>query len=405
MAGQKQKVQDENTPLTIVNLLESSIPPPPSVLPIPLHQTEQYPIPAMHIDESSIDGTIGVIHMVLFDTLKLSEEELRKHGVILCGGDQLMVSLTDKASASRRNDSDLQDNISRYTKPRLGLFHCKIAGNRCTANEHWGQLNSMLPWSLWKINSILGCKAISVGWKLGFLKSGIIKLFKMLQAKYSQIYGLGDVLQNFGNLEKEMYLLRILFYLTVMHLLCGNYVLPSNMVILEVLLMFWPIGCHGFLMNWLANLTGKENGFKEMDLLQEHQNIWLKIIYSAKGSNQTWAWLAMISVSIFTLRKVIHNVQLDYRIPHNGMSHTSPSTKDDIEYICSYLEQHILQSDKPECENNKWAEPIHDLLEPIIAKPKILALKMAVYNLLMSWMRMKVLIKISVQMLSWIWVI
>ncbi|KAK7027518.1 hypothetical protein VNI00_015151 [Paramarasmius palmivorus] len=31
-----------------------------------------------------------------------------------------------------------------------------------------------------------------------------------------------------------------------------------------------------FLHNWLVNLTGKPNGFKEVDLLQEHQNFWLK---------------------------------------------------------------------------------------------------------------------------------
>lgn len=31
------------------------------------------------------------------------------------------------------------------------------------------------------------------------------------------------------------------------------------------------------MMNWLANLTCKPNGFKEMDLLQEHQNFWLKV--------------------------------------------------------------------------------------------------------------------------------
>ena len=34
---------------------------------------------------------------------------------------------------------------------------------------------------------------------------------------------------------------------------------------------------HAFLMNWLANLSGKLNAFKEMDLLQEHQNFWLKV--------------------------------------------------------------------------------------------------------------------------------
>ena len=32
-----------------------------------------------------------------------------------------------------------------------------------------------------------------------------------------------------------------------------------------------------FLKNWLTNLTGKVNGFKEMDLLQEHQNFWAKV--------------------------------------------------------------------------------------------------------------------------------
>ena len=67
---------------------------------------------------------------------------------------------------------------------------------------------------------------------------------------------------------------------------------------------------HAFLMNWLANLSGKAGGFKEMDLLQEHQNfwakvcsvfnvivpmlIWLQTIYNAKGSNCSWKWLAMV---------------------------------------------------------------------------------------------------------------
>lgn len=31
------------------------------------------------------------------------------------------------------------------------------------------------------------------------------------------------------------------------------------------------------LNNWLVNLTGRVNGFKEVDLLQEHQNFWAKV--------------------------------------------------------------------------------------------------------------------------------
>jgi hypothetical protein len=35
---------------------------------------------------------------------------------------------------------------------------------------------------------------------------------------------------------------------------------------------------NAFLMNWLANLGDKVDGFKEMDLLQEHQNFWAKVL-------------------------------------------------------------------------------------------------------------------------------
>jgi hypothetical protein len=32
-----------------------------------------------------------------------------------------------------------------------------------------------------------------------------------------------------------------------------------------------------WLMNWLANLSGCPNRFKEMDLLEEHLNFWAKV--------------------------------------------------------------------------------------------------------------------------------
>jgi hypothetical protein len=32
-------------------------------------------------------------------------------------------------------------------------------------NEHWGKANSKSPWSLWKVNTLLGRKAISAGWQ------------------------------------------------------------------------------------------------------------------------------------------------------------------------------------------------------------------------------------------------
>lgn len=68
---------------------------PPDVLSIPVHRTEQYPLPAALIDESTIDGTLDVIDYIFFQTLELTEEELKAHGPFLSAGDQLSVVLTD----------------------------------------------------------------------------------------------------------------------------------------------------------------------------------------------------------------------------------------------------------------------------------------------------------------------
>jgi hypothetical protein len=87
-----------------------------------------------------------------------------------------------------------------------------------------------------------------------------------------------------------------------------------------------------------------------------------KIIYTAKGSNRSWEWLSMITVSIFTLRDVIRQVQVDYKIPHNGISHTSPSTTDDINELREYLKQHKLQTYTPNRDNNTAAVPTRDLM-------------------------------------------
>lgn len=117
-----------------------------------------------------------------------------------------------------------------------------------------------------------------------------------------------------------------------------------------------------WLMNWLANLSGKVNGFKEMDLLQEHQNFWAKIIYCAKGSNRSWEWLAMVSVSIFALRDVIRQVQSEYKTPFNATSHTSPSAEADLKTLRNYLKSEQLQTYKFDRDNNQYATPVRDLL-------------------------------------------
>ncbi|TDL17322.1 hypothetical protein BD410DRAFT_730160 [Rickenella mellea] len=90
---------------------------------------------------------------------------------------------------------------------------------------------------------------------------------------------------------------------------------------------------NAFLMNWLVNTTGLKDRFKEIDLLQEHQNFWAK------------------------------DLQVQYNIPHNGNSHTSPCTETDINTLRKYLHEHKIQSYEPKRPDNEHALPVRDLME------------------------------------------
>ena len=79
----------------------------PSVYQIPLHQRKQYPLPAMHIDESSLDGTLEVLDTIITRHLKFTVEDLQKHGILICAGDQLSKLLVDKVSLSLMHDESM----------------------------------------------------------------------------------------------------------------------------------------------------------------------------------------------------------------------------------------------------------------------------------------------------------
>jgi hypothetical protein len=67
----------------------------PEVDPIAVHKTDQYPLPAMHEDESSIEGTIRVYAQILRN-LGVTDDDLRAHRLLFNDGDLLTDSLVDK---------------------------------------------------------------------------------------------------------------------------------------------------------------------------------------------------------------------------------------------------------------------------------------------------------------------
>ncbi|KAK0219336.1 hypothetical protein EDD85DRAFT_924132 [Armillaria nabsnona] len=102
----------------------------------------------------------------------------------------------------------------------------------------------------------------------------------------------------------------------------------------------WPKGIRDIILNnWLVNTTGRDNGFCEVDLMQEHMNFWIKSFYKAHGSNASWEWLEMISPCVNILRHFTRS--LNSVLGANlGTNHAPPDLMKDIAAIMKSLKQH-----------------------------------------------------------------
>ncbi|KAJ7721241.1 hypothetical protein B0H14DRAFT_2642513 [Mycena olivaceomarginata] len=280
-------------------LLESC----PEIDQIQLHKTEQFPLSAMHEDESTLEG----------------DYHRDKQAV----------------EGARRNSTDPLESMQPLVR-RLGIFHAKMAGNRLVVNEHWGKPNATIPGGLcWEHTQLLQRKPISAGWKskkaapwkpchelLQISSAGHVRdafrihcgeaSFPEWAAKAS----FGDFVAVSGKVYSSLYTTAayddacarneatrnaafensvlynrdsLLYLLLVSSIKAGD--IGRVILVFRIWATYDPVLQKFFLHNWLVNIIGIINRFKEVDLLQEHQNFWAKIVYNAKGVNQSWSWL------------------------------------------------------------------------------------------------------------------
>uniref|UniRef100_A0A0W0FXV9 DUF6589 domain-containing protein n=1 Tax=Moniliophthora roreri TaxID=221103 RepID=A0A0W0FXV9_MONRR len=95
------------------------------------------------------------------------------------------------------------------------------------------------------------------------------------------------------------------------------------------------------LNNWLANVDGKEERCVEVDLLQEHLNFWIKVLYKAHGSNMSWDWIAMIvpCVNILHRLAIVMNTSLGH---WQGTKHSAVDLQNNIWKLMRNHREHGL---------------------------------------------------------------
>ncbi|KAF8211168.1 hypothetical protein K438DRAFT_1958305 [Mycena galopus ATCC 62051] len=398
----------------------------PEVFQIPLHKTMQYPLPAMKLDESTLDGTLQVYFTIL-QNLGISDKELEVHGLMFDDGDLLTDALKEKLESARRNSIAPIAGM-RASCRRWGLFHGQMAGGRLTVNEHWGSPNSLWAGGLWwEHNKLLKRKPLMAGWggKKATewrpahelinisLPAHIVDGFRIYCEKddlaewaktatpaefdvvaktvFQKLYSTAVVNELRSREARDitlenaiLYNRDALFYVEFTHAIkTGDIGRVLNVLSIWMVMMRSPktmpryadamfetlVRIRSFppkelyLVNWLVNLTGKIFGFKPVDLLQEHQNFWAKIIYNAKGTNKSWKWLSMITVCIFTLREAMRTVQTAFKIPTYSEKHKTPPIDEEVALIAKALQVNSIQSYIEHRPANDHISPVRDLIK------------------------------------------
>ncbi|KAJ7724186.1 hypothetical protein DFH07DRAFT_759173 [Mycena maculata] len=110
--------------------------------------------------------------------------------------------------------------------------------------------------------------------------------------------------------------------------------------VLHNIVNVWSNGLrHTILHNWLLCPTGKINAFVEVDLVQEHLNLWIKKIYKADGDGHSWDWLGLVSPCVDVLRRLATSINTDLRA-RQGNKHTIPDLDNDIQSLMASLSEH-----------------------------------------------------------------
>nr|VWO97743.1 Pre-mRNA-splicing ATP-dependent RNA helicase PRP28 (EC [Ganoderma boninense] len=402
---------------------------------IPLTKTEPYPLPAMHIDESSTTGNAEVIDAIWKELNHDLTSPQFLDTTQLTFGDQLSIARLRTIIANRAGHEDPSRSYSNIVLGP-GFFHHQMALVHGIVSTHWGDPSSgsRNPACLSFFNTILDRKPIVLSSLPPYrvcrdlifdtlsacalhclhLVSGAKSLedyaskvtFPKLCEDVSQVlaeYGTpgstvsdlrdtrhtelaerqrefsarpqttppepapdhfakpfkgGDmvyenaciflrdvlILREFNDAIRGGYsgrIVRLLKILALMYRGSGRVKYAHELLhVIHNLTRIWPDSLRKVMMNnWLVNPTGKANAWVPVDLMQEHMNFWIKVIYKAQGSNASWDWLRTISPCIALLRNVATqmNSTLGARL---GTKHQAPDRSRDLATLQNSMREH-----------------------------------------------------------------
>ncbi|KAG0247890.1 hypothetical protein BG011_000766 [Mortierella polycephala] len=131
----------------------------PAINPLAVSKTTTYPLPSMHIDQSSVVGNMEVIDTIIKDVLKLAPEWFESELRVVVAGDQLTVQRVSTLKHLKEIDNSVYNRLE-WALPVLQLFHLQMLLCATILRTHYGSTKE--PGSLLYNKTLLGRKHISL---------------------------------------------------------------------------------------------------------------------------------------------------------------------------------------------------------------------------------------------------
>ena len=368
---------------------------------LPIEQSITYPISAMEIDQSSVEGNLEILRFITARTLVLPATYFDNGKKIIVAGDQLTVSRVEAIKRSVDDDVTAFDRME-WALPALQLFHLQM--NLCSlilktyfgesdkpgslsfyiarlkrkrvseesssyhaANELMRNVFDGMVLRLWQEE--LGVDSSETLDELGANQDATTMLNQVctkaeaIRTRYIIRPEATRKAHGNANTNAALFIRDMLVYIELGDAIKQGDVGRIEAVLVPITIMFQAGGTKNYanqllrlafdirhiwteqrtdaiFSSWLVNTTGKAGGWIPSDLYQEHNNLFTKVRYSAKGSNRTFANMSQdSSVNCRTYGVIKANVTKAFGVSHNSGFHSTVSATKDVRRVVRSLEE------------------------------------------------------------------
>ena len=358
-------------------------------------RTEAYELPAMPIDQASVEGNMRVLNSMC-DTLLLAKGSFKTLKMIIAG-DHLTISRILTIQEQSIGEATYFDQM-RWAVPVLQLFHMQMILCSAILSNHFGHVS--MPGSMAaflplltrrKLNKDMPCYYTADEFLRVIFRAMVTQRWKeKIKAHENHQHSTADeafeqrinsivnelidpstkLFDSFSttNANAILFLRDMTVYIEFCSAIKAGDVGRVEEILKRITIMFqagnnrnyglellrlsynirhvWGAARKDAIFSsFLMNTKGLKNHFIPGDLYQEHNNLLTKQTHATIGNK--WSTMSYITPNIRFFQHISSKIEEQFNLPSNSSFHRQPTMTEDIRHVMRFLGEHDILGEEP----------------------------------------------------------